>query len=200
MRLFVALDIDEGIRREIGAFLDQVREFFPEARWVRVESLHVTLEFLGEKSSEEVEQITAALSSIDFAAVEMNIRGYGFFPSERAARVFWIGIEAGVNLASLARLVREKTALQGKQSEEHEYYPHLTLARGAGRSGAPGWRKGDKANCSFRRLQESLSAMPAPEFGTMMAREFFLYQSRLSAGGSQYTKLAAFPLRHSRLP
>jgi 2'-5' RNA ligase len=37
--------------------------------------------------------------------------------------------------------------------------------------------------------------MPEPEFGTMTAREFFLYQSQLSPKGSRYTKLHSFPLR-----
>jgi 2'-5' RNA ligase len=44
-------------------------------------------------------------------------------------------------------------------------------------------------------LQEKLEALSAPEFGTMTAREFFLYQSQLAPGGSKYKKLAAFPLR-----
>jgi 2'-5' RNA ligase len=56
-------------------------------------------------------------------------------------------------------------------------------------------RKEDVPNRSFQRLQEKLSAMPAPEFGTMTAREFFLYQSQLSRGGSRYTKLSAFALQ-----
>ena len=51
-----------------------------------------------------------------------------------------------------------------------------------GGSGSPRWRKGDAPNQSFQRLQEKLAAMPAPEFGTMTAREFFLYESQLDAG------------------
>jgi 2'-5' RNA ligase len=43
-------------------------------------------------------------------------------------------------------------------------------------------------------LQEKLAALPAPEFGTMTSREFCLYQSQLSPGGSKYTKLAGFAL------
>ena len=49
MRLFVALDIDDSIRGRIARFLDGVRGFAPDARWVRPESLHVTLKFIGEK-------------------------------------------------------------------------------------------------------------------------------------------------------
>jgi 2'-5' RNA ligase len=32
------------------------------------------------------------------------------------------------------------------------------------------------------------------DFGTMIANEFILYQSRLSPGGSKYTKLQRFAL------
>ena len=51
MRIFVALDIDDAIRARLEQFLDGVRGFAPEARWVRPESMHVTLKFIGEKSS-----------------------------------------------------------------------------------------------------------------------------------------------------
>jgi 2'-5' RNA ligase len=43
-------------------------------------------------------------------------------------------------------------------------------------------------------LQEKLAALPAPDFGTIAAYEFFLYQSQLSKGGSHYTKIASFAL------
>ena len=67
------------------------------------------------------------------------------------------------------------------------------LARRGG-SGAPRWRKGDRENPVFQRLQEKLAAMPELEFGTMTAREFFLYQSQLMRGGARYTKIARFGL------
>jgi 2'-5' RNA ligase len=55
MRVFVAVDIDDAIRGRITRFLDGVRGFAEEARWVRPESLHITLKFIGEKSEEDVE-------------------------------------------------------------------------------------------------------------------------------------------------
>ena len=95
MRLFVAVDIDDAIRERISRFLEGVRGFAEEARWVRPESLHVTLKFIGEKSEEEVEKIKCVLGTIEAGTFEMSIRGYGFFPSARAPRVFWVGIEGG---------------------------------------------------------------------------------------------------------
>jgi RNA 2',3'-cyclic 3'-phosphodiesterase len=195
MRVFVALDIDDGIRSRIARYLDGVRGFAPDARWVRPESLHVTLKFIGEKSEDEVETIRRALETIVAESIEIRIRGYGFFPGLQRPRVFWIGVEAGPELTSLAAVVDEKLSALAIPKEEHVFSPHLTLARGAGGSGSPSKQKSDPPNRSFQRLQEKLAALPTPEFGTMATREFFLYQSQLSPGGSKYTKLAGFALR-----
>src|SRR5258707_309856 len=194
MRLFVALDIDDAIRGRIARFLDGMRGFAPDARWARPESLHVTLKFIGEQSEDKVENITQALETIAANMLEINIRGYGFFPGARMPRVFWVGIEAGAELSSLAAAVDGKLTSLGIAKEEHAFSPHLTLARGRRGSGSPGREKGDRPNQSFRQLQGKLAALAAPEFGTMTAREFFLYQSQLSPGGSRYTKLAGFAL------
>ena len=194
MRLFVALDIDDGIRGRIARFLDGVRGFSPDARWARPDSLHVTLKFIGEKPEEEMEKIKRVLEMIVADSFEMNFRGYGFFPGARAPRLFWAGIEAGPKLSFLAALVDERLATLDIAKEEHAFAPHLTLARGGG-SGSPRKQKGDSPKHNFRRLQEKLAALPAPEFGTMTIREFFLYRSQLSPGGSKYTKLAGFSLR-----
>jgi len=194
MRLFVALDIDEAIRTRIALFLDGVRDFAPEARWVRPESLHVTLKFVGEKSDDAVATIKQSLATIDADAFALKFSGYGFFPSARAPRVFWIGIDPEPKLTSLAATVDERLAHLGIPKEEHAFTPHLTLARGAGASGSPRWRKGDAANRTFQQLQEKLAARPTPEFGTMTPRNLFLFQSQLSPGGSVYTKLATFAL------
>jgi len=195
MRLFVAVDIDDGIRARIARFLDGVREFAPDARWVRPESLHVTLKFIGEKPEDHIEKITQALATIAADAFEIDFRGYGFFPGARAPRVFWVGSDGGSTLTALAATVDETLAKLGIPKEEHAFNAHLTLARGGRSSGSPRQRKGGGAGRGFQRLQEKLAALPAPEFGTMTAREFFLYRSQLSPGGSKYTKLAGFGLR-----
>jgi len=194
MRLFIALDIDEAIRERIARFMDGVRGFAENARWVQPESLHLTLKFIGEQPEPAVEQIKQALGTIRASAAEIQFRGYGFFPTPKSARVFWVGMESGPQLAALAKAIDDQTASLGIPKEERAFSPHLTLARGGGGSGSPRWRKGDGPNRTFQHLQEKLSALPAPEFGTMTAREFFLYQSQLSPKGSKYTKLSRFEL------
>lgn len=192
MRLFVALDIDAAIRQRIARFLDGIREFAPDVRWVRAESLHLTLKFIGEQPDGRLSTVQQALAEIHSPATGLNFHGYGFFPTARSARVFWVGVDADEHLARLASRIEQALEPLGIKPEGREFSPHLTLARG--KSAAPQRRSDDRPNRSFHRLQEKLGALPPPEFGTMTAREFFLYQSKLSPAGSQYTQLRRFPL------
>jgi 2'-5' RNA ligase len=195
MRLFIALDIDDAIRTRISRFLEGVSGFAPDASWARPESLHVTLKFIGEQSESAIEPIKQALSDIHGRASEIQFRGYGFFPTPKLARVFWIGLEVGPQLTALVALIDDNLATLGIPKENRAFSPHLTLARGAGGSASPRRNKTDSPNRIFHPLQEKLAAMPVPEFGTMTAREFFLYQSQLSPKGSKYTKLVQFDLQ-----
>jgi RNA 2',3'-cyclic 3'-phosphodiesterase len=192
MRIFVALDLDDAIRQRIHSFMNGVQNFAADARWVDPASVHVTLKFIGEKPVEVVEQIKSRLTQVQAEAVEMRFGGYGFFPTAKAARVFWVGIAAGPELAHLASKVDEVTQALGLPKENRPFSPHLTLARSG--SGAPGRRRDDRANNVFRKLQDKLGARPHLEFGTSNAREFFLYESQVSRGGARYTKIASFPL------
>ena len=195
MRVFIAIDLDPDVREKIGRFLDGVRPFAPDARWVAPESLHITLKFIGEQKPEQVETIKQRLRTLRGNAATINFTGTGFFPTPRSPRVFWIGIQAAPALAELAAQVDEATAELGIPPEERAFSPHLTLARGRGGSGLPKWRKGDGPNTIFNILQKRLEAMGPLEFGTMTAREYFLYQSQLSPKGSRYTKLERFVLQ-----
>jgi RNA 2',3'-cyclic 3'-phosphodiesterase len=194
MRIFIGIDLDPGIRGKIARFLEGVRGFSPDAHWVRPESLHVTLKFIGEQKLEQVATITDRLRSVEATAIEIHFGACGFFPTAKAARVFWIGIQAGPALADLATKIDAAVTELGIPREERPYRPHLTLARGGGASGTPKWRKGDGPTSTFAVLEKRLAAMTELDFGTMTAREFFLYQSQLSPGGSKYTKLESFPL------
>jgi 2'-5' RNA ligase len=192
MRVFVGLDLDPEIRERMTRYLEGVREFAPEARWVKAESFHVTLKFIGEQKPEQVEEIKRELATVRAQPFEISFRGQGFFPNARSPRVFWLGIAAGEQLPQLATAVDQAVARTGVPRETNDYSPHLTLARSG--SGRPKPLPGDRPSPPLRRLGEKLEGRPAPDFGTMTAREFFLYESKLSPGGARYSKIARFPL------
>lgn len=195
MRIFIALDIAPAIRERISRFVEGVRNFAPDEKWVGPETFHITLKFIGEQSPEEVAQIKQVLRRVKSRPFEINFCGYGFFPNARSARVFWVGIHAG-ELPELAAQVDTVTAKLGIPREEHGFRPHLTLARSHGASGSPHRRQrlGGRGGAGFLRIEEKLAALPEPEFGTMTATEFFLYESKLSPKGAQYFKLERFPV------
>ena len=139
MRVFIAIDIDESIRARIATFIEGVAGFAPDARWVRPESLHLTLKFIGERSEAEVETIKKALAVVKGESMQIGIRGYGFFPTLRSPRVFWIGVEAGPQLQALAAAVDEATASLGIPKEDRPFSPHLTLGTWRRADGVTGW-------------------------------------------------------------
>jgi len=193
MRLFVALDLDEEVRHRIAVYLQGLAGFAPDARWARAESLHVTLKFIGEQPDAELPRLQDALATIQAKPVALAVRGHGFFPTARTPRGKCLGIDAGEELPKLAAQVDMTLAVLKIPREEHAFTPHLTLARSG--SAAPRVRREGGSGAKFERLQKQLAAMAASDFGTMTAREFFLYRSQLSPKGSRYTKLASFPLR-----
>src|SRR6266478_3552667 len=197
MRIFIGIDLDPEVRSRIERFLEGVEGFAPDARWMRPESLHITLKFIGEQTPEQVEAITERLRRVETSGFEIHLAGYGFFPTAKAPRVFWIGIHAGPQLSELAEYIDVAAAELGIPREDRPFSPHLTLARaGAGRSsGSPKRRKGDGPNAKFAMLEKRLAVMGDLDFGKMTAREFILYQSQLSPKGSKYTKLQRFPMK-----
>jgi len=197
MRLFIALDIDEAIRERIARFVEGVCNFAPDARWVKPESMHVTLKFMGEQPEAKIDDFKAALKAVSASAPAIHFRGYGFFPTPKSARVFWIGMESGPELPGLAAAIDETMPALDIAKEERAFTPHLTLARAGSRSGSPHRRKEDRPNRVFQILQNRLATLPTPDFGSMTAHEFFLYQSQLSPKGSKYTKIAKFSLADS---
>jgi 2'-5' RNA ligase len=195
MRVFVAIDLDHEIREKIARFLEGVCEFAPDARWVRPESLHITLKFIGEQNEQQVASIIERLQRVNATKMEIRFTGCGFFPTVKAPRVFWIGIQASAELVEVATSVDSALSELNIPREARLFSPHLTLARGGGGSGSPKWRKGDGPNSTFAALQKRLAAMSDLDFGTMTGREFFLYRSQLSPAGSKYTKLQSFSLQ-----
>lgn len=197
MRLFVGIDITPEIRERLSVYMRNLEQAAPGTKWVRAESLHLTLKFIGE--SAQVEEIQQALTGVGGTGFSLGFRGTGFF-TPRSPRVFWVGVEAGAELGALAKAVEEALVPLGMEKESREYSPHLTLAReGSGRpSGAREDRtKPDSNEPRMYALKQAVEADPKlrdVDFGTMQATEFFLYQSETRPEGAKYTKLARFPL------
>lgn len=180
MRLFTGLDLPAGVVRNLEGLIGRLR---PAARiqWSPPANLHVTTKFIGEWPEQRLEELRMALEVVPVAGpLPVRIRGLGFFPNERAPRVFWCGVEAP-GLDSLAAATDAAAARLGIPAENRPFSPHLTLAR-------------IKERLDLAPLRQAIAALPSTEFGDFEAHTYYLYRSRLGPGGSVYTKLAEFPL------
>src|SRR5262249_58718867 len=102
----------------------------PAFKWVRPENLHLTLKFVGETETGKLRLIREALSIVHSrTALELKFGGLGFFPDKKRPRVFWVGIDAPLELPQLAVAVDAALAGLGFPRETRAFVPHLTLAR-----------------------------------------------------------------------
>lgn len=193
MRLFVGLNISDEIRDSISKYVSELQnQLGPGIKWVRPETLHVTLKFIGE--TDRANEIEDSLRCVRSPAVEMSFRGVGFF-TPQSPRVFWAGVEAGVELGDLAEKINRILGPLGVSKEPYvyqQYQPHLTLARVG--SGKPAGSIRDRNKMPMWILHEKVSSLAVPHFGTMTANEFILYRSETSPGGPRYTPLSRIPL------
>jgi 2'-5' RNA ligase len=180
MRLFVAFDLPSAVRNALATLAQRLKSECRAARWVRSESMHVTLKFLGETDPQKLPEIRAALAPIRSAQpVAMDFRVLGFFPNEFKPRVLWCGVQATANLAELARAVAEALEPLGFARETRTFSPHLTLAR-------------LEPDDALENLVRAADALKSYDFGATRESEFHLFASVLKPSGAQYSKLAAF--------
>lgn len=186
MRLFVAIDIPQGVRNALGELIARLRAESRGAKWVRPEAMHVTLKFIGEVEPGKVAAIRAALRAVHSSeAVNLNFCGLGFFPHERHPRVLWCGIVASSNLARLAADVDAALKPLDIPAESRDFVPHLTLARFSVDRDGP---------AAVDNLVRAADEMKAYEFGDSRETEFHLIHSQLDPSGAEYTRLESFPI------
>ncbi|HUP50165.1 MAG TPA: RNA 2',3'-cyclic phosphodiesterase [Thermoanaerobaculia bacterium] len=131
MRLFIATSFPEAITRDLNARVAGLKPRLAAAAWVRPGSQHLTFAFLGEQDEAVIGRLAPAvaqrLSSIDrFAA---RLRGAGFFPNRRRARVGWAGLEPEQPFLDIAAAVRDAVTANGATLDRADFKPHLTLLR-----------------------------------------------------------------------
>ena len=150
-------------------------------RWVRNESMHLTLKFLGEVSEERLGVIGDSLRRIAVPRFGVTIREIGFFPNARSPRVFWAGVGSEA-LIQLETEVEECMAELGFGPSRRQFSPHLTLARARG------------CNRIGPKLVESARAFRHQDFGYFETDRFALYRSRLEPSGAVYSRLDEYVL------
>ena len=161
-------------------------------RWVRPETIHLTLRFLGETSATKLEWMLrrGEASARGWAPFDLHLGGVGCFPEPRRPRVVWVGAaDDSRSLPSIARELEQIARQAGFAPEERPFSPHLTVGRVKDRLSAEG----------ARRFSSFLLDSAKADFGSIRVSSVDLMRSELRPAGPVYSLIAALALGAVRM-
>jgi 2'-5' RNA ligase len=181
MRLFVGIELDDGVRAAALDAAAALRMSDAPLRFEKPEKMHVTLAFLGKTSPEQLDLVIEALAhaAAQVAPFTLTFDRIGAFPNERRPRVIWLGArESQPSFDICARAVRTAMTTLG-WTFENEAVAHVTLCRAKpplrGMPPAPDVEQASELNVTHLTLFESLPAGPTTRYEI---RERFLLGRR----------------------
>ncbi len=179
IRTFVAIDLPDHVLRGIGSMQAGLKRSDLKIKWVRMESVHLTLKFLGDIPVGRVEEVGAAINEAitDVGPFTLAGKGVGVFPDFRRPRVVWTGIAGELAaLQGLYERLEQALISIGFPKENRPFRAHLTVGRIKGRINKQTLRAA---------LEEQEDFVTDP----FNVASVILYQSTLRPQGAIYTKL-----------
>lgn len=171
MRTFVAIEIPEGIRREIYS----VGLMIPgKVSRVSERNIHITLQFLGELDEATLPNAKKALDGIKAEPFPVSVRGISYFGRHEVRTIYANVIDDGAT-ARIYKKAARLLNLAGLSFEtERSYVPHATIAR---------------LKQPNEEAEEFVSRNLDRIFGEFRVSSICLKSSVLSAEGPVYTNL-----------
>ena len=166
MRLFIAIDPPETVRKQIITLLGKV----PTGKTVPPHQLHLTLRFIGEVDTKKFKEIQNSLRQIKIESFELRFVGVGCFPTPKRPRVLWAGLLDSSPLIELKKEIDQVLKKTGLEEENRPFHPHLTLAR----------IKFPKSNILDSFLQDNFNFQTE----SFDVKDFHLYSSQLTPKGA----------------
>lgn len=165
----------------------QLQSLLPDyrIRWVGKESLHLTLFFFGNISTQQVSAIQDAffVAKDRLQSFSFTINSPGIFSSGNEPRVIWLGVETSDKLTAIKSSIDQTVASIGFFNNNHPFVPHITLGRFASHQAIT------------PQLTEAIDNEKEMKAITFSARSVILYESVLSPDGSQYKPIEIFRLQ-----
>lgn len=182
MRIFTAIVLPEKFSEELYTSREELRMTSGRCRWIQPENFHITLQFMGELTPKEAEDVSLLLEVCATRSKAFSIKtsGPGQFPSKGNPRLIFEGLdtESATRCKEINNRLRRMLTEECFALEKRKYHPHISLCR------VP-------AN-AFPML-EGNSAVTL-ELQECNIEELAIYRSNLGPQGAHYDKLASFPL------
>jgi 2'-5' RNA ligase len=192
LRLFIALYPPPKAKRKIGSVIQSLEHKLPAQviRPVKPENLHVTLHFLGNTPSGNIELLQRvvrhAVAESRTGPLRLSASRLGFFPPRGRPRVLQWEVSKTEQLTRLHGALAAGLSSTDFRVEKRSYRPHITLAKVGKRASAEAVEK-------MRRAVDRADA------GHGLAISFsvetvVIVSSELTSSGPIYTPVAEAPL------
>ena len=179
MRSFIAIAVPESVLKSCQDIMVQLRNLNPQGRFAKTQSIHLTLQFLGDIEEEQIPGIAEILEQAGKGVTpfDLEVGRLGVFPHLTHPRVVWIGVEPVDALMTLQSKIQQGLEPLGFPKENRDFHPHLTLLR-------------LKSRKNLRQLAQYIDTEgPGLRAGVIKAEQIHLYQSILKPQGAEYRKL-----------
>jgi 2'-5' RNA ligase len=164
------------VRDRLAAWRDEVVAGVPGLRPVAVESLHVTLCFLGSVEVEAVDAIASACGVVrGMPAASLTVRRGIWLPARRPGVLAVELLDEGGRLGAVQAALSAALASGGWYKPERPFLAHVTVAR---------VRRGV-------RVRRGLSLPRVADDLAFVGSTVTLFRSRLSGAGARYEALAS---------
>lgn len=193
IRTFIAIELSQDLKDSLRHLQARLTRQVPErsVRWMRPESIHLTLKFLGDVPAARIARISQAVEVAchGFTRFAFELVGLGCFPNPRRPRVVWVGVyEPTGTLARLQQAVEGELVNLDFKREDRAFRPHLTVGRVQ--------RKASRSD--QQRLGEVIAGRKEGSLGSMTVTSVNVMRSDLRPTGAVYTALAQMPLPGER--
>ena len=187
MRVFWAIELSPEIRSALREFQNGIRNRLPAISWVKPESLHLTVKFLGEIGEEQLSSIQQVVEDgvMGCSPFYLKVEGVGGFPNIKQPRVLWVGVSGDVeSLQNLANRVEHGLIPLGFPAESKAFRGHLTLAR---------IKQGNREVGTALAKSQFLDQQNI--FGVLRVHTLSLFRSELKPTGAVYHRLKEIQLK-----
>ena len=169
MRLFIAIELEENMRRALLELQSQMRRGGMTGRFTKEENLHLTLAFLGEYG--DPDRVLDVMETVPFEPLGLQLSGFGRFGD-----LYWAGLKENPALAAYVSRLRRALAEAGIPYDRKRFSPHITLLRrGEERRGRLELRlvgaKMEAAWVSLMQSRPGKNGMVYTELGSVRARD-----------------------------
>ena len=133
IRSFIAIELPDELKAGLARLQDSLKSGGQRGvKWVNPYSIHLTLKFLGDITTDRTDAIVRAMAASvqGIPPFHLEVKNLGAFPNLRRVQVIWVGVSGEVDrLSQLQQRLESKLTPLGFTAEARHFSPHLTLAR-----------------------------------------------------------------------